>query len=76
MITHLMNLSMWQNRTITQLSMYAAITPLIHMLVHLSKADVRYARNNLIACREREITLVSRTTILLYKLYMSNYCML
>ena len=29
-ITHLMNLSMWQNRTISQLSMHAAITPLIH----------------------------------------------
>ena len=29
-ITHLMNLSIWQNSKITQLSMYAAITPLIH----------------------------------------------
>ena len=29
-ITHLMDLSMWQNSMITQLSMHAAITPLIH----------------------------------------------
>ena len=36
-ITHQMNLSMWQNRTITQLSMYAAITPLIH---HSTRANV------------------------------------
>ena len=36
-ITHLMNLSMWQSGTTTQLSMYAAITPLIH---HSTRAKV------------------------------------
>ena len=43
-ITHLMNLSMWQNRIITQLSMYAAISPLIH---HATRANVESHNRNL-----------------------------
>ena len=50
-ITHLMNLSMWQNRRITQLSMYAVITPLIH---HATRANVVSHNRNLYQYTIRE----------------------
>ena len=40
------NLSMWQNRTITQLSMYAAITPLIQ---NATRANVVSHNRNLLS---------------------------
>ena len=50
-ITRLMNLSMWQGRTITQLSMYAAITPLIHQA---TRANVVSHNRNLYQHTVRE----------------------
>ena len=50
-ITHLMNLSIWQNRTITQLSMYAAIILLIH---YATRANVVSHNRNLYQHTVRE----------------------
>ena len=58
-ITHLMNLSMWQNRTINQLSMYAAITPLIH---HATRANVVSQNRNLYQHTIREWVVLTRLT--------------
>ena len=49
-ITHLMNWSMWKNRTITQLK-YATITPLIH---HATRANVVSHNRNLYQHTVRE----------------------
>ena len=50
-ITHLINLSMLQNRTITQLSMYTAITSLIHQA---TRANVMSHNRNLYQHTVRE----------------------
>ena len=62
-ITHLMDLSMWQNRMITQLSMYAAITPLIH---HATRANVVFHNRNLYQHTMREWVVLTCLTSYLH----------
>ena len=69
-ITHLINLSMWQNRTINQLSMYAAITPLIH---HATRANVVSHNRNLYQHTMREwVVLTCLTSYHLISIIQAN----